>query len=179
MIDLDEIIWFHQQYHGTWKNQNLSVQRDCAWLRSSAQVPHYKHTAGISITTKFVSWTIQLFIILESGFAVLQGVLEMEQVRRVYGQSLVKNRGRYWPKGVPGDMIDAYFKESPLITAKPLRKHWTNIHFLFIAPKVCITLLKIFCNLSYTLTFNSLYTEEKYVNIFMSSFGCLNLVQHH
>lgn len=68
---------------------------------------------------------INCTIVHNSGkwLAVLQGVLEMEWVMRVYGQSLVKNRGRYWPKGVTGDMIDAYFKESPLIIAKPLRKH--------------------------------------------------------
>ena len=49
-------------------------------------------------------------VTMDSGFAVSQGIVEMEWVMGVYGQSLVKKRGRYWPKGVPGDMIDAYFQ---------------------------------------------------------------------
>jgi hypothetical protein len=28
----------------------------------------------------------------------------------VYGQLLVKKRGQYWPKGVPGDAINRHFK---------------------------------------------------------------------
>jgi hypothetical protein len=32
----------------------------------------------------------------------------------VYGQSLVKKRGRNWPKGVLGDAIDAHFEGKEL-----------------------------------------------------------------
>ena len=34
-------------------------------------------------------------VTMDSGFAVLQGIVEMERVMGVYGQSLVKKRGRY------------------------------------------------------------------------------------
>eukprot|EP00956_Cyclotella_meneghiniana_P024387 scaffold48896_cov69-Cyclotella_meneghiniana.AAC.2 len=45
---------------------------------------------------------------MDSGFCVSAGILAMHD-HGVYGQALVKKRGRYWPKGVPGDAIDAHF----------------------------------------------------------------------
>jgi hypothetical protein len=50
----------------------------------------------------------------DSGFSVSQGCVEMDRKLGVYGQFLVKKRGRYWPKGVPGDMIEEHFKDKPI-----------------------------------------------------------------
>ena len=48
-------------------------------------------------------------VILDSGFCVLQGILELRK-KGVYVGALIKKR-RYWPRHMPGDSIDAHFKE--------------------------------------------------------------------
>ncbi|KAL7447609.1 hypothetical protein ACHAXS_000008, partial [Conticribra weissflogii] len=48
-----------------------------------------------------------------TGFCVSDGILAMHSVS-VYGQGLVKKRGMYWPKDVPGDYIDECFKQKEL-----------------------------------------------------------------
>ena len=35
----------------------------------------------------------------------------MEEEMDVYGQALVKKRGKYWSKGIPSNKIDAYFQQ--------------------------------------------------------------------
>ncbi|KAL7462616.1 hypothetical protein ACHAXS_004556 [Conticribra weissflogii] len=50
---------------------------------------------------------------MDSGFCVSAGILAMHSVG-VYGQALVKKRGRYWPKDVPGDYIDESFAQKEL-----------------------------------------------------------------
>jgi len=47
-------------------------------------------------------------VTINSGFCVAVGIIEMHK-RGVFGQALIKKRGRYWPKYVPGDEIDNYF----------------------------------------------------------------------
>ncbi len=62
-------------------------------------------TENIHGTGKIVS--------MDSGFCVTAGILALHD-HGVYGQSLVKKRGRNWPKGVPGDAIDAHFEGKDL-----------------------------------------------------------------
>ncbi len=45
---------------------------------------------------------------MDSGFCVTAGIFAMHD-KGVYGQSLVKKCGRYWPKGIPGDATDEHF----------------------------------------------------------------------
>ncbi len=53
-------------------------------------------------------------VTMDSGFSVSMGICDMERVQGIYGQALVKKRGRFWPKGVPGDYIDNYFKDKEI-----------------------------------------------------------------
>ena len=46
-------------------------------------------------------------VILESRFCVTKGITELE-VKGVYAAYLIKKR-RYWPKGVPGELVDTNF----------------------------------------------------------------------
>jgi hypothetical protein len=46
-------------------------------------------------------------VILDSGFCVLQGIIELKKVG-VFAAALIKKR-RYWPKHVDGDGINAHF----------------------------------------------------------------------
>ena len=46
-------------------------------------------------------------VVLESGFSVINGITYLED-KGIYASSLIKKQ-RYWPKEVPGDLIDAHF----------------------------------------------------------------------
>ena len=48
-------------------------------------------------------------IILESGFCVLKGIVELKK-RGVYASALIKKR-KYWPKYIKGDAIRQHFDE--------------------------------------------------------------------
>ena len=48
-------------------------------------------------------------VILDSGFCVLQGLIESRKVG-VFASALIKKR-RYWPKYVPGKEINEHFKD--------------------------------------------------------------------
>ncbi len=54
-------------------------------------------------------------VTMDSGFCVSAGILAMHD-RRVYGQALMKKRGRYWPRGVPGDDRNNHFEGKELDT---------------------------------------------------------------
>jgi len=54
-------------------------------------------------------WEAGKAIVLDSGFCVANGITELKK-RGVYAAALIKKR-RYWPAGVPGDIIDAYFAD--------------------------------------------------------------------
>ena len=47
---------------------------------------------------------------MDSGFCVSVGIVRLFERLGVYAQSLIKKRGRFWPKSVPGDQIDEHFR---------------------------------------------------------------------
>jgi hypothetical protein len=51
---------------------------------------------------------------MDSGFCVSMGIVELEAIVRVYGQALIKQRGKNWTKGIPGTLINEYFCNKPL-----------------------------------------------------------------
>jgi hypothetical protein len=93
---------------------------------------------------------------MDSGFCVSMGIVVLEARLGVYGQALIKQGGKNWPKGVPGTLIDEYFCNKPLGYCKALCVEFNG---------------------------NSLYIhcmkEEKYVTKFMSTFGTLDKVSSH
>lgn len=93
---------------------------------------------------------------MDSGFCVSKGIVELEAKLGVYGQALIKKRGRYWPKGVPGDAIDEYFADAPIGASNTLEVEFEG------------KTLFIHC-----------MKEEKYVTKFMSTFGTLDEVESH
>jgi hypothetical protein len=48
-------------------------------------------------------------VVLDSGFCVLKGIIELKKMG-VYASALIKKR-RYWPKDVNGDAIASYFDD--------------------------------------------------------------------
>jgi hypothetical protein len=67
-------------------------------------------------------------VCMDSGFCVGAGILAMHKVG-VYGAALIKKR-RYWPRLVPGDQIDAYFKDKGLGVADTLEQDIEGTKFL-------------------------------------------------
>ena len=47
-------------------------------------------------------------MILDSGFCVLKGLIELRKVG-VFAGAIIKKM-RYWPKHIKGDMIDTHFQ---------------------------------------------------------------------
>ena len=60
-------------------------------------------------------------VTMDSGFCVTAGILALHD-RGVFGQALVKKRGRYWAKGVPGDAINEHFKDNEIGSTETLRR---------------------------------------------------------
>ena len=76
-------------------------------------------TENIHGTGKIVS--------MDSGFCVTAGILHMH-AHGVFGQSLIKKR-KYWPKHVPGDLIDRHFEGKPLGHAETYRQVIDGVTF--------------------------------------------------
>ena len=61
-------------------------------------------TIGIMLRLTRALWSTGKAVIMDGGFCVLKGLLEMRK-RGVYGSTLIKKRC-YWPSGVHGDGIN-------------------------------------------------------------------------
>ena len=92
---------------------------------------------------------------MDSRFCVTAGILGMA-VHGVYGQALIKKRGRYWPKYVPGDAIDDHFKDLEIGTVETLTQKVDGQDFLIHCQK-----------------------EDKYVTKIMSTHGLISSVPDH
>ncbi len=73
---------------------------------------HTKMSALMLYMTKPIHNTGEI-VTIDSGFCVAAGILELHHVG-VYGQALIKKRGWYWPKHVPGNEIEEYMKDKEL-----------------------------------------------------------------
>ena len=93
---------------------------------------------------------------MDSGFCMSKGIVELKAKLGVFAQALIKKRGRYWPKGIPGDFIDEYFADKEIGSCDTLEVSFEGKR-LFIH---CIK-------------------EEKFVTKFMSTFGTLDEVPSH
>ncbi len=63
---------------------------------------------------------------MDSGFSVTWGIIAMKE-KGVYGQALIKKRGRGWPKFIPGDEIDIYFSDKPIGPTRNLQVDETQL----------------------------------------------------
>ena len=69
----------------------------------------YSKTAKLMLEMTEPIYGTGKIVSIDSGFCVTAGILAMHD-HGLYGQSLIKRWGRYWPKGVPADAIDANFE---------------------------------------------------------------------
>ena len=66
-------------------------------------------------------------IILDSGFCVLKALVELRK-KGLYSSAVIKKR-RYWPSLIPGDKIDAKFKELDVGATESLRGELDGIKY--------------------------------------------------
>jgi hypothetical protein len=96
-------------------------------------------------------WTTGKVVILDSGFCVLRGLIELFK-KGVFGSALIKKR-RFWPKDVPGEAIIEYFGDKPIgYTARRPGTSYDNVNFDIFALK-----------------------EKEYTCMIMSTYGALNV----
>ena len=60
-----------------------------------------------------------MVVILDSGFCVLKGLIELWKIG-VYASAVIKKR-RYWPKYIPGDAIDEYMNDKTVGSTDSLK----------------------------------------------------------
>lgn len=96
-------------------------------------------------------WSTGKVIILDSGFCVLRGIIELYK-KGVFASAMIKKR-RYWPKDVPGGEIIRTFENFPIgYRARRPGTTSDNVNFDIFAMK-----------------------ERDYVCMFMSTYGALNV----
>ena len=64
-------------------------------------------TVGLLLRTTRPIWNTGRVVILDSGFCVLSGIVELAK-RGLHSGALIKKR-RYWPKWILGEEIKAHF----------------------------------------------------------------------
>ena len=66
-------------------------------------------------------------VVLDSGFCVLKGIIELKKIG-VYAGALIKKR-RFWPKFVPGEAIDQHFKDKEVGETDSLYGELEGVHY--------------------------------------------------
>ena len=69
----------------------------------------YGATVGLLLRLTEVLYNTGKVVILNSGFCVLQGLIELRKVG-VFASAVIKER-KYWPKLCPGKAIDIHMKK--------------------------------------------------------------------
>jgi hypothetical protein len=69
-------------------------------------------TVGLLLRLTQSLWGTGKAIVLDSGFCVLQGIVELRK-KGVFAAALIKKR-RYWPKYIDGDGIRNHFQDKPV-----------------------------------------------------------------
>ena len=91
----------------------------------------------------------------DSNFCVMAGILALHDAG-VFGQALIKKRGRYWLDGVSGDQIDDHFAEMLICETDTLQQTINGKNFLIHCTK-----------------------DDGYVTKIMSTNGTLREVRSH
>ena len=71
------------------------------------QFKEHGKTAGLLLPMLQSYFHTARYIVLDSGFCVLKGIIELRK-NGLFGCALIKKR-RYWPAGVPGDAMQQFF----------------------------------------------------------------------
>jgi len=90
-------------------------------------------TVGLLVRLTKSLWGTGKLVILDSGFCVVKGLVELKR-KGVFASALIKKR-RYWPKYIDGDAIKSHFEGAEVGSADALRGSVDNIDFHVFAMK--------------------------------------------
>ncbi len=76
--------------------------------RYPSQFECYSVTAKLMLEMTKPLFNSGKIVTMDSGFCVTAGILALHD-HGVFGQALIKKRGRYWPTNDPGDQIEDHF----------------------------------------------------------------------
>ena len=145
------IMWRVKLQEG--KDRPKDTQRN--WAFPSEFESRYFKTASLMLEMTVPIHNTGKVVTMDSGFCVTAGILAMHD-HGVYGQSLIKKHGRYWPKHVPGDHIDDHFKGKELGYTETYKQEVGGKQFLVHCTK-----------------------NVRYVTKIMSTHGLINKVADH
>ena len=84
-------------------------------------------TVGLLLRLTRSIWHTSRLVILDSGFCVLKGIVELRK-KGVFASALIKKR-RYWPKFIPGDDFIAHFEVKEVGEADAIKGTLDNVPF--------------------------------------------------
>jgi hypothetical protein len=84
-------------------------------------------TVGLLLRLTERLWGTGKVVILDSGFCVLKGIVEVAR-KGVYAAALIKKR-RYWPKHINGDGIKRHFADLPIGSVDALGGKLDGVEF--------------------------------------------------
>ena len=97
--------------------------------RYPSQFECYSTTAKLMLEMSKPLFNTGKIVTMDSGFCVTAGILAMHD-HGMFGQALIKKRGRYWPVHVPGDQIDEHFANLSIGDVDTLKQSIDNKNFL-------------------------------------------------
>lgn len=107
---------FGNEYHtvccclcGVLYRLELMEGKDAPPERPAEQFSELGKTVGLLLRMTRSIWGTGKALVLDSGFCVLKGIVELKK-KGVYAAAQIKKR-RYWPKHVDGDAIKSYFED--------------------------------------------------------------------
>ncbi|KAG7361811.1 transposase IS4 [Nitzschia inconspicua] len=68
-----------------------------------------------------------MLVVLDSGFCVLQGLVELRKLG-IFASAVIKKR-RFWPKHVPGDMMDQHMSAKQVGDVDSLKGHLDGVPY--------------------------------------------------
>jgi hypothetical protein len=96
---ITSIIFYMEMVEGKGRNKDLGKM----------EFEELGKTVGLLLRMTQHIWNTGRVVILDSGFCVLSGIVELAK-RGLHGGALIKKR-RYWPKWILGEAIKAHFAE--------------------------------------------------------------------
>lgn len=94
--------------------------------------PRLEHYEKGKTVSKLIRLTKSLqgrgsIVVLDSGFCVLKGIIELKKLG-IYAAALIKKR-RYWPKYIDGNRIQDYFKDKEVGFSNAWKGRMDNVDF--------------------------------------------------
>jgi hypothetical protein len=84
-------------------------------------------TAGLLLHMTRQLWGTAKFVVMDSGFCVLEALIELRK-KGVFSTALIKKR-HYWPKYIDGDKIDLHFADKEVGTVDALKGQLNGVDF--------------------------------------------------